>query len=165
MTALAPDTAAPLVRITIELPWEELAEMAEIQVRRWGDWPARFRCNEKRDIWSTPSWGYSNPADRVPVATVSVVDFTAVLLKEASVSEINQAMRTAADGPLAGIMEYTEEELVSSELKGNPHSSIFSATDTVTLGNMVKAVAWYDNEWGYSCRIADLCRFLAERGL
>ena len=108
---------------------------------------------------------FTGMAFRVPVATVSVVDFTAILLKEASVSDVNQAMQAAAAGPLEGIMEYTEEELVSSDLKGNPHSSIFSATDTVTLGNMVKAVAWYDNEWGYSCRIADLCRFVAERGL
>jgi glyceraldehyde 3-phosphate dehydrogenase len=66
---------------------------------------------------------------------------------------------------MKGILEYTDLELVSSDMRGNPHSSIFSATDTVALEDMVKAVAWYDNEWGYSCRIADLCHFMAEKGL
>ncbi len=108
---------------------------------------------------------FTGMAFRVPVPTVSVVDFTAVLLKEASVEAINSAMKEYADGPMKGILEYTEEALVSSDLKGNPHSSIFSARDTIGLGNLVKAVAWYDNEWGYSCRIADLCDFLVKKGL
>jgi len=78
---------------------------------------------------------------------------------------VNAAMKAAAEGPLKGIMEYTEEALVSSDLKGNPASSIFSATDTVVLDDMVKILAWYDNEWGYSCRIADLLKFLGDKGL
>ncbi|MHB8637308.1 MAG: type I glyceraldehyde-3-phosphate dehydrogenase [Fimbriimonadaceae bacterium] len=102
---------------------------------------------------------------RVPVATVSVVDFTALLSREASVAEINAAMKSYADGPMKGILEYSEEELVSSDLRGNPHSSIFSAIDTIGLGSFVKVVSWYDNEWGYSCRVADLAHFLAENGL
>jgi|SRR5579871_3656438 len=103
---------------------------------------------------------------RVPVPTVSVVDFTALLSRAASVAEINAAHRAAASsGSLAGILQYTEEPLVSTDLKGNAHSSIFSAVDTISLGNFVKVVAWYDNEWGYSVRIADLMKFLAERGL
>jgi glyceraldehyde 3-phosphate dehydrogenase len=102
---------------------------------------------------------------RVPVSTVSVVDFTALLNGQPSVDEINAAMKTASEGPMKGILAYTEEPLVSSDLKGNPHSSIFSATDTLTLGNMVKLLSWYDNEWGYSCRVADLCNYIEDRGL
>ncbi len=104
-------------------------------------------------------------AMRVPVATVSVVDFVADLEKEASVEEINQAFQKAAKGPLAGILEYCQEELVSMDFKGNPASSIFDAPSTiVTSGNMVKVLAWYDNEWGYSCRLADLAAFIAQKG-
>lgn len=107
---------------------------------------------------------FTGMAFRVPVRTVSVVDFTAILDREASVDEINAVMKKAAsDGPLKGILRYTEEELVSSDLIGDAHSSIFSAADTVGMGNFIKAVAWYDNEWGYSCRIADLCKFLIDR--
>jgi glyceraldehyde 3-phosphate dehydrogenase len=103
---------------------------------------------------------------RVPVPTVSVVDFTAILKRDATVEEINAAHRQAAEtGPLAGILQYSEEPLVSSDLKGNPHSSIFSAVDTIGLGNFVKVVAWYDNEWGYASRIADLMKFLTDKGL
>jgi glyceraldehyde 3-phosphate dehydrogenase len=102
---------------------------------------------------------------RVPVPTVSVVDFTALLSREVTVAEINEAHRAAAaSGPLAGILQYTEEPLVSSDLKGIPYSSIFSAVDTIGLGNLVKVVAWYDNEWGYATRIADLIKFLADKG-
>ena len=100
---------------------------------------------------------------RVPVATVSVVDFTAVLSKTASIEEINAVHKQAAEGSLKGILQYTTEPLVSTDLKGNPHSSIFSAVDTVAVDNLVKVVSWYDNEWGYSCRIADLLHFLAQR--
>ena len=102
---------------------------------------------------------------RVPVPTVSVVDFTASLLKEASVEEINAAMKEAAEGSMKGYLAYTDEELVSTDMRGNPHSSIFSAKDTIVIGNMVKVVSWYDNEWGYSNRIADLCNFLEDKGL
>ena len=102
---------------------------------------------------------------RVPVATVSVVDFTAVLKREASIDAINAAMKEAAEGPLKGIVRYSDEPLVSTDLKGDPHSSIFSALDTVGVGKLVKVVSWYDNEWGYSCRVADLLHFLAGKGL
>jgi glyceraldehyde 3-phosphate dehydrogenase len=108
---------------------------------------------------------FTGMAFRVPVATVSVVDFTALLKKEASPDAINAAMKKAAEGPLKGILRYTDEPLVSTDLKGDPHSSIFSAIDTVGLGDFVKVVSWYDNEWGYSCRIADLLNFLEDRGL
>jgi glyceraldehyde 3-phosphate dehydrogenase len=102
---------------------------------------------------------------RIPVSTVSIVDFTALLNGQPSVAEINAAMKEAAEGPMKGILAYTEEPLVSTDLKGNPHSSIFSAMDTLTVGNMVKVLSWYDNEWGYSCRVADLCNYIEDRGL
>lgn len=102
---------------------------------------------------------------RVPTPTVSVVDFTALLSRDVTTDEINAAMKEYADGPMKGILAYTEEELVSTDLRGNPHSSIFSAVDTVGLGNFVKVVSWYDNEWGYSCRIADIVKFVADKGL
>ncbi|MBS1704616.1 MAG: type I glyceraldehyde-3-phosphate dehydrogenase [Armatimonadetes bacterium] len=108
---------------------------------------------------------FTGMAFRVPTRTVSVVDFTALLSKEVEVAAINAAMKEYADGPMKGILQYSDEELVSSDLVGNQYSSIFSAVDTVGLGNLVKIVAWYDNEWGYSCRIADLVKFLAEKGL
>jgi glyceraldehyde 3-phosphate dehydrogenase len=108
---------------------------------------------------------FTGMAFRVPVPTVSVVDFTALLTRDVSVEEINAAMKEYANGAMKDILEYTEEELTSTDLKGNSHSSIFSAVDTVGIGNMVKVVSWYDNEWGYSCRIADICRFLASKGL
>ena len=88
-----------------------------------------------------------------------------VVGRETSVAEVNAAMKAAAEGPLKGILLYTEELLVSSDLKGNDHSSIFSAPETLVLGNMVKVVAWYDNEWGYSCRLADLCHYVVDRGV
>jgi glyceraldehyde 3-phosphate dehydrogenase len=108
---------------------------------------------------------FTGMAFRVPTPTVSVVDFTAVLNKEASAAEINAVMKVAAEGPMKGILQYTDEELVSTDLKGNPHSSIFSAFDTITIGNMCKVVSWYDNEWGYSCRIADIVDFVGKAGL
>ena len=108
---------------------------------------------------------FTGMAFRVPVATVSVVDFTAILGRDAPPAEINAAMKKAAEGPLKGILRYTEDPLVSTDLKKDPHSSIFSAVDTVGLGNFVKVVSWYDNEWGYSCRIADLLNFLEDKGL
>jgi glyceraldehyde 3-phosphate dehydrogenase (phosphorylating) len=99
---------------------------------------------------------------RVPTPTVSVVDFVADLDRDATVEEVNGALKKAAEGPLKGILAYTEEALVSSDLKGNTNSSIVSAIDTVVVGgNMVKVISWYDNEWGYSCRVADLANFMA----
>jgi len=106
---------------------------------------------------------FGGMAFRVPTSTVSVVDFTAVLSKEASKEEINAAMKAAAEGPMKGILAYTEEPLVSSDLKGDPHSSIFSALDTLVVGNLAKVVSWYDNEWGYSCRVADLTQYIGAR--
>jgi glyceraldehyde 3-phosphate dehydrogenase len=108
---------------------------------------------------------FTGMAFRVPVPTVSVVDFTALLAKKGSIEEINAAMKEYAEGPMQGILRYTEDELVSSDLRGDTHSSIFSACDTVAVDEMVKVVAWYDNEWGYSCRIADIVKFVADKGL
>jgi glyceraldehyde 3-phosphate dehydrogenase len=105
-------------------------------------------------------------AFRVPTPTVSVVDFTALLSKDASVAEVNAAVKEYAEGPMKGIVEYTELPLVSTDMRGNSHSSIYSAVDTVAVGgNLVKVVSWYDNEWGYSCRVADLVNFIASKGL
>jgi glyceraldehyde 3-phosphate dehydrogenase len=107
---------------------------------------------------------FSGMAFRVPVSTVSVIDFTAVLGQEVSDDEINAAMRGQADGSMRGILEYTEEPLVSSDLKGNTHSSIFSALETLVIGgNLVKVCAWYDNEWGYACRVADLAALVGSK--
>ncbi len=108
---------------------------------------------------------FTGMAFRVPTPTVSVVDFTALLSRDATIAEINAAAKEYADGPMKGILEYTEEERVSTDLKGNPHSSIFSAVDTIGIGSFIKVVAWYDNEWGYSCRVADLLKFLGDKGL
>jgi glyceraldehyde 3-phosphate dehydrogenase len=104
-------------------------------------------------------------AFRVPTPTVSVVDFTAILGRDASPAEINAAVKEYAEGPLKGIVRYSDEELVSTDLKGDTHSSIFSAVDTIGLGNFVKVVSWYDNEWGYANRVADLLNFLEDKGL
>jgi glyceraldehyde 3-phosphate dehydrogenase len=92
---------------------------------------------------------------RVPVPTGSIVDFTANLKKSATVTEINAAFKKAASGPLKGIVRYTEDPIVSSDIVTDPHSSIFDAGLTSSLGKMVKVLAWYDNEWGYSNRLVD----------
>ncbi len=105
-------------------------------------------------------------AFRIPVITVSVVDFVADLAKTVTVEQVNQAFKTAAEGPLNGIMEYCDEPLVSMDFKGNPASTIIDAMSTMVIGgNMVKVLAWYDNEWGYSCRLADLTAYIAGKGL
>jgi len=105
-------------------------------------------------------------AIRVPTVTVSVVDFVADLDKDVTIEQVNQAFQTAAEGPLSGILEYCQEELVSIDFKGNPASSIVDAPGTMVIaGNMVKVLAWYDNEWGYSCRLADLAVYIADKGL
>jgi glyceraldehyde 3-phosphate dehydrogenase len=105
-------------------------------------------------------------AFRVPTETVSVVDFTAVLERDVTVAEVNAAVKKWAEGPMKHVLEYTELPLVSCDMRGNPHSSIYSALDTVVIGgNLVKVVAWYDNEWGYACRVADLVKYLADKGL
>ncbi len=103
---------------------------------------------------------------RVPTVTVSVVDFVADVRKEATKEAVNDAYKQAAAGSLKGILDYTEEPLVSTDFRGDDHSSIIDGLSTMVVGtNMVKVVAWYDNEWGYSCRVADLVHFLAEKGL
>ena len=105
-------------------------------------------------------------AFRVPVAAVSVVDLVADLDKEVTIQQVNQALQVAAEGPLAGILEYCQEELVSMDFKGNPASSIVDAPSTMVIGgNMAKVLAWYDNEWAYSCRLADLATYVANKGL
>jgi len=105
-------------------------------------------------------------AFRVPTPTGSVTDFVANIRKSASADDINDAYREAAAGSMAGILDYTDEPLVSSDFIGNPHSTIIDGQSTLSLEeNMVKVVGWYDNEWGYSCRTADLAAFLVDRGL
>ncbi len=98
---------------------------------------------------------------RVPTPDGSITDFVAILKSEATAEDINAAMKAAGDGPMKGILEYTEDPIVSSDIIGNPHSVIFDAKSTMVNGNMVKVVGWYDNEFGYSCRVVDLARKLA----
>jgi glyceraldehyde 3-phosphate dehydrogenase len=102
---------------------------------------------------------------RVPTSTVSVVDLVADLKKSASAEEINSALKATADGKMSGILSYTDEPLVSSDFRGNSASSIVDGLSTVVLeGKMVKVLSWYDNEWGYSCRVGDLAQLIAEKG-
>ena len=102
-------------------------------------------------------------AIRVPTVNVSVVDLVADLERPASVEAINGAFRAAAAGPMKGILDVTDEELVSCDFNGNPHSSIVDLPSTAVVdGNLIKVLAWYDNEWGYSCRVRDLIRFMAK---
>jgi glyceraldehyde 3-phosphate dehydrogenase len=93
---------------------------------------------------------------RVPVPTGSITDFVANLKKPASVEEINAAFKAAADGPLKGVLEYTDAPIVSSDIVTNPHSCIFDSDLTMSMGSLVKVLGWYDNEWGYSNRLVDL---------
>jgi glyceraldehyde 3-phosphate dehydrogenase len=105
-------------------------------------------------------------AMRVPTPNVSVVDLVAVLDKPTTTESVNAALKAAAAGPLKGILAYTEDPVVSSDLLHNSNSSIVDAEMTKVLdGNLAKVVAWYDNEWGYSCRVVDLIGFLAKKGL
>ncbi|HUF54330.1 MAG TPA: type I glyceraldehyde-3-phosphate dehydrogenase [Dehalococcoidia bacterium] len=104
-------------------------------------------------------------AFRVPTVTVSVCDFVAQTSKPATPEAINEAFKDAATESLRGILGYCDEPLVSSDFSGDPRSSIFDSLSTLVLdGNLVKAVSWYDNEWGYSCRVADLAAMMADRG-
>jgi glyceraldehyde 3-phosphate dehydrogenase len=105
-------------------------------------------------------------AMRVPTPNVSVVDLVALLAKPATTEEVNAALKAAAEGPLKGILAYTEDPVVSTDMLHNPNSSIVDAQLTKVLdGNLLKVVAWYDNEWGYSKRVVDLVEFLAKKGL
>jgi glyceraldehyde 3-phosphate dehydrogenase len=103
-------------------------------------------------------------AMRVPTPNVSVVDLTVITERPATVESVNAAMKRAAEGPMKGFLDFTEEELVSVDFKGNPHSAIIDAGYTKLVGaNCVKVLAWYDNEWGYSCRCRDLIKFFATK--
>jgi glyceraldehyde 3-phosphate dehydrogenase len=103
---------------------------------------------------------------RVPTPTVSIVDFVAVLEKDATVEEVNAAFKVAAEGPMKGILGFSDEPLVSMDYKGDPRSSIVDGLSTMMIaGNMVKVVAWYDNEWAYSVRVCDLAKLMADKGL
>lgn len=103
---------------------------------------------------------------RVPTPTVSIIDFVAQIEKNASVQEINGALIEASENGLVDILDYTEEPLVSMDFKGDPHSSIVDGLSTMVIGdNLIKVIAWYDNEWGYACRVADLTQFMAEKGV
>ncbi|MEP6536489.1 MAG: type I glyceraldehyde-3-phosphate dehydrogenase [Bryobacteraceae bacterium] len=107
--------------------------------------------------------GYSM---RVPTPDVSVVDLVAILAKPATAEEVNAALKAASEGELKGILAYTSDPVVSSDMLHNPNSSIVDSLLTKVLGgNLLKVVAWYDNEWGYSCRVVDLVSFLGKKGL
>jgi glyceraldehyde 3-phosphate dehydrogenase len=100
---------------------------------------------------------------RVPVPTGSITDLTVTASRPVTVAEVNAAYKAAAEGPLKGILSYTEDPIVSSDIVGDPHSSIFDAGLTKVIGDQVKVASWYDNEWGYSNRLVDLTEFVAER--
>jgi glyceraldehyde 3-phosphate dehydrogenase len=101
---------------------------------------------------------------RVPTPTVSIIDFVAQIERTATAQEINGALIEASENELVDILDYTEEPLVSMDFKGDPHSSIVDGLSTMVIGdNLVKVIAWYDNEWGYACRVADLTQFMAEK--
>ena len=107
--------------------------------------------------------GYSM---RVPTPNVSVVDFVGTLKRDTTAKEVNAALKTAAEGELKGILAYTEDPIVSSDMRNNPNSSIIDAELTKVIGgNLVKVISWYDNEWGYSSRVVDLIGFIGEKGL
>ncbi len=103
---------------------------------------------------------------RVPVPTGSITDFVADLGRDTSVDEVNAAFKKASEGELAGVLAYTDEPIVSSDIKMNPASCILDSLSTMVMdGNMVKVLGWYDNEWGYSCRTSDLAAFIAAKGV
>lgn len=105
-------------------------------------------------------------AFRVPTPTVSVIDLVGVLKRNTTAEEINAAFKAASQGPLKDILGFSEEPLVSTDFKGDPRSSIVDAENTMVIGgNLFKVIAWYDNEWGYSCRVADLAKFMTDKGL
>ncbi|HSJ45275.1 MAG TPA: type I glyceraldehyde-3-phosphate dehydrogenase [Euzebyales bacterium] len=100
---------------------------------------------------------------RVPVIDGSVTDLVVNLEQQASIDEVNDAYRAAADGPLAGVLEVSDDPIVSVDIIGNPHSCILDSLATMTTGSTIKVLGWYDNEWGYSCRLVDLVAFVGER--
>ncbi|HUP28476.1 MAG TPA: type I glyceraldehyde-3-phosphate dehydrogenase [Chloroflexia bacterium] len=103
---------------------------------------------------------------RVPTPTVSIIDFVAQIEQSATVQDVNGALIEASQGELVDILDFTEEPLVSMDFKGDSHSAIVDGLSTMVIGdNLIKVVAWYDNEWGYSCRVADLTNYMAEKGI
>ena len=103
---------------------------------------------------------------RVPTSTGSITDFVAHVSKDVTVEDVNAAYQEAAEGALKGILEYSTEPLVSSDFRGNSHSCIIDGLSTMVMQNrMIKVMGWYDNEWGYSCRTADLCALISEKGV
>ena len=103
-------------------------------------------------------------AIRVPTPTVSLVDLVVEVEKEADIDKINQAYKEASEGPLKGILKYSEEALVSKDFVKDNHSCIYDSLSTYVIGNMVKVLGWYDNEWAYSCRVVDLLKYMVEKG-
>jgi glyceraldehyde 3-phosphate dehydrogenase len=99
----------------------------------------------------------------VPTPTGSLSDVTALMKREVTKAEVNAALKAAAEGPLKGIVRYTEDPIVSSDIVGDPHSAIFDAGLTKTMGRMLKFFSWYDNEWGYSTRMVDVIELMAGR--
>jgi glyceraldehyde 3-phosphate dehydrogenase len=109
---------------------------------------------------------FDGMAMRVPTPTVSIVDFVCELEKETTAEAVNAAFKAAAEGPMAGILGYSEEPLVSMDFKGDPRSSIVDAPNTQVMGgNLLKVLTWYDNEWAYSVRVTDLIKLMADKGL
>ncbi len=108
---------------------------------------------------------FDGMAMRVPTPTVSIVDFVATVEKDITAEDLNKAFKAAADGPMKGILAYSDEPLVSMDYKGHPASSIIDGLCTSAMGKLVKVVTWYDNEWGYSNRVGDLIQFMASRKL
>lgn len=102
---------------------------------------------------------------RVPTPTVSITDLVCVVSREVTVEEVNKAFEEAASGPMKGILDITYEPLVSMDFKGTTYSTVVDGLSTMTVGNLVKVLAWYDNEWGYSCRVADLVAFVRDKGI
>jgi glyceraldehyde 3-phosphate dehydrogenase len=102
---------------------------------------------------------------RVPTPTVSICDFVVNLSRDVTAQQLNESFKAAAAGKLKGILQYCAEPLVSSDFKGNTYSSIVDAESTMAMGNMAKVFAWYDNEWGYSCRLIDLVNLVASKGI
>ena len=105
-------------------------------------------------------------AFRVPTSTGSITDFTATVSKDVTAEQVNEAYAAAANGPMKGILEYNDEPLVSTDYKGNPHSCIIDGLSTMVMeGRRIKVMGWYDNEWGYSCRTADLAALMSDKGI
>jgi len=102
---------------------------------------------------------------RVPTPTVSITDLVCVVEKEVTVEEVNKAFEEAASGRMKGILDITYEPLVSMDFKGTTYSTVVDGLSTMAIGNLIKVLAWYDNEWGYSCRVADLVAFVRDKGI